>query len=183
MKNKAFLVFGLLFVLFITACSDKTILIDKTQTKTVNNTFFDGSRSFQLQDFASSCSFSVSSNVSNLTCSSGDASFLTVNNGVWTLSCCDFLGSKCYWYNTSDVVGFNESKQFADNVLGSKFESGTYGSMCCNSQMSQCFWQKPSLNGSFQSCGQEYDQILVSSQFNATGNGDWSVVTCLDGFK
>lgn len=169
--------------LILTGCNSDEIIIKQLEQRTINNTYYDSSRSFELQSFADSCSFVIGINITSFNCSSGDVSFLKYNNNTsnWTLSCCNFKSSKCYWYNTSDPIIFNESKQFADNILGNKFESN-WGSMCCNSQMSQCFWQKPSVNGSFESCGMEYDQILVSSSYNNT-TGNWSLTTCVDGFK
>jgi hypothetical protein len=174
------MIFG---IIFLSGCQDNgDTMIINSPVHTVNNTFFDSSKSFALLDFASSCSVLTSSNVSNLSCSSGNSSFLRVNSssGVWTLSCCSFLASKCSWYNSSNITGFIESKSFADNILSTKFDAG-YGAMCCNSQMSQCFFQKPMLNGSLQACSKEYDQIFVSVSFSNSTN--WSITSCLDGFR
>lgn len=148
------------------------------QTKTVNNTFFDASKSFALLDFANSCSIISSSNVSSLSCSSGNPSFLRFNNSTnnWSLSCCDYITSKCHWYNTTDMFNFTENKEFADNVLNMKYDEG-FGVMCCNSQMKQCFKKLNNLD-----CDKEYDQIIVSMSFNVS-TGNWSVTSCLDGFK
>ncbi|HUC78982.1 MAG TPA: hypothetical protein VMQ58_01950 [Candidatus Saccharimonadales bacterium] len=183
--NKSFLFILVFGIIFLSGCQDNgdTLLISNPVTHTVNNTFYDSSKSFQLQDFANSCSIISSSNVSNLSCSSGDSSFLRVNStsGVWSLSCCSFMVSKCSWYNTLNITNFLESKQFADNILSTKYDSG-YGAMCCNSQMSQCFFQKPMLNGSFQACNKEYDTIFVSVSFN-NSTLEWNLTSCLDGFK
>ena len=181
--NKYLIIFFIIFPLLLVGCSEDTILINKGKTHTVNNTFYDSSKSFALQDFANSCSVISSSNLSNLSCSSGDSSFMRVNvsSGVWSLSCCDFKVTKCFWYNVTNISSFVESKQFADNILSIKYDGG-YGAMCCNSQMSQCFFQKPMLNGSLQACDKEYDQIFVSVSFNST-TANWSITSCLDGFR
>lgn len=182
MRKEIILILCIFGLVLITGCN-KTLWIDRSVTKTVNNTFYVPSQSFALQDFADSCSFVSSTNVSNLSCVTGDVSFVNLNqsSGVWTMSCCYFKTSKCSWYNTSDIVGFNESKQFADSILSAKVDAG-FGVMCCNKQQSQCFFQKPSLNGSYQSCDKEYDQIFASVSFNVT-TSNWSVTSCLDGFK
>jgi hypothetical protein len=181
--NKYFILILLFGIVFLSGCDSGDIFITNPITHTINNTFYDSSKSFALQDFADSCSVVSSLNVSNLSCVTGNSSFLRVNSstGLWSLSCCDFKASKCSWYNTTNISTFIESKQFADNILSTKYDGG-YGAMCCNSQMSQCFFQKPMLNGSLQACDKEYDQIFVSVSFNST-TANWSITSCLDGFR
>jgi hypothetical protein len=183
MKWKSLLIFVIFLVFVSSIYALDWVRPNSLNQKTVNNTFYDSSKSFALQDFANSCSVVSSSNVSNLSCISGDSSFLRVNqsSGLWSLSCCSFKSSKCSWYNTTNISTFIESKEFADNILSTKFDGG-YGAMCCNDQMSQCFFQKPMLNGSLQACNKEYDQIFVSVSFNST-TSNWSITSCLDGFK
>lgn len=186
MFKKYFLGFFVVSIVFISGCSDNYILLPKSTSTltTINNTNYDPSRTFQLQSFADSCSIISSIDLDNLNCSSGDNALdyrYNATSGLWTTKCCDFKASKCYWYNVSDILVFNESKQYQDSILGSKYED-EYGVMCCNTQMSECVWQKPGLNGSYDSCGAEYDQLVTSVKFNETGNNQWGVVACIDGF-
>jgi len=55
--------------------------------------------------------------------------------------------------------------------------------MCCNNAGTMCY--RPILlssNGTYEACGAGYNELIGSLTFNNVSN-NWSVTSCLNGFK
>lgn len=186
MKIYQWMLLGVLLMAIplLSGCSEDVIVLPSVTSQTTNGTVYDPSRTFELVSYCASASFDMNPNPNLLNCSLGnitDVSFNTVTHN-WSCMSCSFDSSKCSSSLVSNITLYNGLNLTAEHIISSGFD-GVFTVMCCNAQGSQCY--RPLLlasNGTYQSCGAGYNELIGSITFNNVSN-NWSVLSCLNGFK
>jgi hypothetical protein len=151
---------------------------------TINGTVYDASRSFELVKFCSGASFDTNPNPNLLNCSIGNITDTRFNNvtGNWSCMSCLFDSTKCATFpNIANITLYDGLNLTAEHIISSDYDS-VFTVMCCNSAGIMCY--RPILNndGKYQACGAGYNELVGSITFNNVSN-NWSVTSCLNGFK
>ena len=177
------IVLGILFcILTVSGCSDNYILQRSSTVQTVNGTFYDPSRSFELLKFCSSSSISENSDPFLLNCSLGQITVMYYNNvtGNWSCMSCVWDSSKCLTQNVSDILGYTGLNLTSEHILSMEYSGGFYV-QCCNVNGAMCY-SRLITDNNFSVCNAGYNELVGSMTFdNVTNN--WSVTSCLNGFK
>lgn len=191
-KNKFFLSYEFIIIsllsiscILVSGCSD-TLLISRSNNflSTDNGTKYDPSKTFELKKFCNSMIQDNNSNPNLLNCSVGQITDVFFNrlDNQWYCSSCDWDFSKCSQSNISNILSYTGLNLSSSHVLSSDFTNGFFVS-CCNKNGAVCYSQyiSPAVyNGSV--CDKGYDEFVGSITFNNVSN-NWSVTSCLNGFK
>ena len=171
--------------ILLSGCSEDITLISKRTTlQTVNGTSYDPSRSFELVKFCSSASFDENPDPNLLNCAIGNITDTFYSNltGNWSCMSCSFDSSKCVTSSVSNISLYGGLNISSEHIISSDFD-GFFSVMCCNSLGSMCYRPLPiSNNGTYDSCDAGYNELVGSITFNNVSN-NWSVTSCLNGFK
>lgn len=173
----------IIMVLFISGCSEDLVLLESSTLSTINNTIFSPSRSFELQKFCSSMSFSSSRSSSNLSCVAGQVTsefFNVSGDNNWSCASCVWDSTKCVNMNISNISQYKGLNLSAENIVGSVSDPFGFLVWCCNDNGAVCYapYMNKS-NGVFDACGLGYSEHVLSLSFNQT----WNVTSCIDGFN
>lgn len=158
---------------------DNNVCVSQT---TLNGTIYDATRSFELVKFCSAASFSSNVDPNLLNCSVGNITDLSFFNGSWSCMSCAWDATKCSTIEVSNITSYLGLNLTSEHRLSSEFNGGFYV-MCCNPSGAMCYSQLVSsvtYNGSVCSAG--YNELIGSATFNNVSN-NWSVTSCLNGFK
>jgi hypothetical protein len=182
---KWWLIIMALSITFILSGCDSLMYVSSPSTlTTLNGTSYDPSRSFELVSFCSSSSFDSNVDPALLNCGVGNITDVFFNNvsSVWSCMSCSFDSSKCSTTTINNITLYAGLNLTATHIISSGYD-GVFAVMCCNSVGSQCY--RPNVlsgNGSYAACGAGYNELIGSITFNNVSN-NWSVTTCLNGFK
>lgn len=189
MSKKIILFILFLFIPFVSSYSyweraASGFVVNNNFVTTINGTSYDPARSFELVSFCSSSSFSSDVNPDLLNCSLGNITDLFFNNltGVWSCMSCSFDVSKCSSFSVSNINLYSGLNLSAEHILSSDF-NGQFSVMCCNDKGSLCY--RPNVinvAGVYESCGAGYNELIGSLSFSNVSN-NWSVTSCLNGFR
>lgn len=176
------MVVGALFVL--SGCQDLTYISNPSIVTTTNGTSYDPSRTFELVKFCTSASFDYNPDPNLLNCAVGNITDLFYSNvtGNWSCMSCSFDGSKCVTTTVSNITLYNGLNLSAEHIISTDF-NGQFSVMCCNPSGAMCY--RPillSANGTYAACGAGYNELIGSLTYNNVSN-NWSVTSCLNGFK
>lgn len=166
----------------LSGCDDLMYISNPSTVTTVNGTSYDPSRTFELVSFCSASSFDSNSNPNLLNCSIGNMTDVFFFNNSWSCMSCSFDTTKCSTTTINNITLYSGLNLTAAHIISSDY-NGMFTVMCCNAAGSQCYRpQLLSANGTYQTCGAGYNELIGSITFNNVSN-NWSVTSCLNGFK
>lgn len=149
-----------------------------------NGTTVDASRTFELVKFCNGASFDSKVDINNLNCSIGNITDTFYNNvsGNWSCMSCSFDTSKCSVSVVPNITLYSGLNLSASHIISADYDTGAFTVMCCNSMGTMCYRPYLISNGNYEACGAGYNELVASITFNNASN-DWSVTSCLNGFK
>ena len=186
--SKYVFVAGLLMVItFVSGCSlqGNDIMTVTNNIQGSNGTIVDASRTFELVKFCTGASFDSRVSISDLNCSIGNITDTFYNNatGNWSCMSCSFDATKCSVDGSvANITLYSGLNLTASHIISADYDTGAFTVMCCNNMGTMCYRPYLSGNGTYEACGAGYNELVASVTFNNVSN-DWSVTSCLNGFK